>query len=59
MTTTLPAYLYALSDSKKDYMDITEGKIYKITNKSYATEVKIGVTIITTKRCGLVRFGLF
>ena len=31
--TTLSAPLYALSDSKKDYVDITEGKIYKIANK--------------------------
>jgi len=57
--TTLPAPLYALSDSKKDYVDITEGKVYKITNKIVCDgSENWGLTSSQPSDNSLARFGL-
>ena len=57
--TTLSTPLYALSDSKKDYVDITEGKIYKITNKIVCDgSENWGLTSSQPSDNSLARFGL-
>lgn len=57
--TTLSTPLHALSDSKKDYVDITEGKIYKITNKIVCDgSENWGLTLSQPSDNSLARFGL-